>query len=533
MVRGIEAGAWSQEPEPCILPTVVARNFYDVIVIGTQLGPLLSAALLSRRGFRVLVIAHDDLPWTYTWKEHVLRQEPFLFSAADSPAVRRVLSELSLTQVFRRRTAPFDPFYQVVLPRHRIDFTHDKEGFKREIEREFPTAHRAIDTFYTIVDRCNQELDKLIGTEKLTLPPESFFEKRELSRAEVHNPFSKTRGPVPLFGDLPENHPFRVAVLGQVRWASDQDFEGVSPLHVVRLHASWAKGTLAIEGGLAGLKELVLERISTHSGEVRQDLSANSIIFKRGRVAGVRMVGHEEITGCNFVVYGADSHRLKKMIKGEELGRKLTTRLSQVRPAYARYTVNLLVDSLVMPEGMARNLLYIPDPNAPLAEDNLLRIEACGSASDDVRVICVGALLPADRIDNRNYLEGMREKVVERVRWLVPFLDKHLVAVDSPHDTLRLYDVHNHGEVPVGEKWRRSPDRMPTTCHVDPPGPLGFTGLNHRTGLKNLILACRQVVPGLGIEGEFLTALGAARIISKSDRRKRKFGREAWTKIDL
>jgi hypothetical protein len=74
---------------------------------------------------------------------------------------------------------------------------------------------------------------------------------------------------------------------------------------------------------------------------------------------------------------------------------------------------------------------------------------------------------------------------------------------------------------------------MATIVRVNPLGPLDVTGLPHRTGLKNLILACRQVVPGLGIEGEFLTALGAARIITKSDRRKRKFRREAWTKIDL
>ena len=67
----------------------------------------------------------------------------------------------------------------------------------------------------------------------------------------------------------------------------------------------------------------------------------------------------------------------------------------------------------------------------------------------------------------------------------------------------------------------------------DTEGPLGVTGLPHRTGLKNLLLACRQVTPGLGMEGEFITAWGAARIITKSDRRKRKFRRDRWTKIDL
>jgi phytoene dehydrogenase-like protein len=435
-----------------MLPAVVARNFYDVIVIGTQLGPLLTAALLARRGFRVLVIAHDDLPWVYTWEGHRLQREPFMFTAADTVAVRRVLSELSLTQMFRRRTAPNEPFYQVVLPRHRIDFTGDPEHFSRELEREFPEAHRAIDAFYTIVARCNSELDKLFGVEKLTLPPESFFEHREMKRAAVHNPFSQARGPIPPFADLPENHPFRLAVLGQVRWASDLDIPDASPLQLVRLHASWAKGSLAIDGGLEGLKELVLDRISTHSGDVRHDLRANRIMLRRGRVCGVRMEGSDEVTGCNFVVLGADAHHLSRLVDSRELGRKFTPRLAQVRPVFVRYTLNFLVDAAAVPEGMARNLIYISNLEAPLKEENLLRIEACGTSSQEVRNLCVGALLPGELVESRAYLSWMRERIFDRMCWLIPFLKQHLIAIDSPHDGAKLQDFRRGCEVALGKK---------------------------------------------------------------------------------
>lgn len=503
-----------------------------MIVIGTQLGPLLAAALLARRGFRVLVLAHDDLPWTYTWEDHRLQQEPFMLTAADSPAVRRVLSELSLTQIFRRRTTPHEPFFQIVLPEHRLDFTENREIFDREIEREFPEGHRIIDGFYSIVDRCNAELDKLFGSD-LILPPESFFERRNLSRVIVHNPFSKTRGDVPLFGELAEDHPFRLAVRGQVKWASDLDDADVSPLDLVRLHAAWSKGTMAIDGGLEGLKELVLDRISTHSGDVRHDLGADRIAVRRGRVAGVRMVGQDEVTGCNFVVMGADAHHLPRLVDTAELGRKFFERLEEVQPAFMRYTLNLVVRSEVVPEGMARNVVLISDTTRPLVEENLLRIEVCNGPNDETNVLCIGALLPAQRVLETTYIEGMRHRISERLRWLVPFLDDHLIAVDSPHDGLKLQDIRNGREFAVSSKWARNPGRMPTVCRVDPPGTLDITGLPHRTGLKNLLLACRQVVPGLGIEGEFLTAWGAADIITRSDRRKRKFRKEAWTKIDL
>lgn len=511
---------------------MVARNYYDVIVIGTQLGPLLAAALVARRGFRVLVLAHDDLPWTYTWEGHRLQQEPFMLAGTDSPAIKRVLSELSLTQIFRRRTVEHDPYFQVVLPHHRLDFTGKSELFHRELEREFPRAVRAIEAFYGITEGCNKELDKLVGS-NLILPPETFFERRDLARASVHNPFAQGRGPGHLLGDLPQDHPFRIAVRGQVRWASDLDNSESSPLQLVRLHASWAQGTMAIDGGLEGLKELILDRISTHSGDVRQDLTAERIAIRRGRVAGVRMAGQEEITGCNFVLMGADAHHLPQLVDTEELGKKFLPRLKQVSPSFMRYTLNLVVRSRVIPEGMARNVIFISDTNSPLSEENLLRIETCGTPSSDTRTICIGALLPAERVQSTVYVEEMRSRILERMRWLVPFLDQHLIAVDSPHDGGMLQDYRTGRQIAVGDKWTRKPDRMPTVCRVDPPGPLDVTGLTHRTGLKNLLLTCRQVVPGLGMEGEFLSAWGAAHIITKSDRRKRKLARDSWTKVDL
>ncbi|MCZ7678572.1 MAG: hypothetical protein M5U28_07280 [Sandaracinaceae bacterium] len=38
---------------------------YDAVFVGTQLAPLVSAALLAKRGFRVLLVAQDELPPTY------------------------------------------------------------------------------------------------------------------------------------------------------------------------------------------------------------------------------------------------------------------------------------------------------------------------------------------------------------------------------------------------------------------------------------------------------------------------------------
>jgi hypothetical protein len=45
---------------------------------------------------------------------------------------------------------------------------------------------------------------------------------------------------------------------------------------------------------------------------------------------------------------------------------------------------------------------------------------------------------------------------------------------------------------------------------------LGVTGLSQRTPVKNLILASREVLPGLGLEGEYLAGLRAARLVQEA-----------------
>jgi hypothetical protein len=49
---------------------------------------------------------------------------------------------------------------------------------------------------------------------------------------------------------------------------------------------------------------------------------------------------------------------------------------------------------------------------------------------------------------------------------------------------------------------------------------LGVTGLKQRTPAKNLLLAGREVLPGLGLEGEFLAGLRAARLVQEMLKKK-------------
>ena len=79
----------------------------------------------------------------------------------------------------------------------------------------------------------------------------------------------------------------------------------------------------------------------------------------------------------------------------------------------------------------------------------------------------------------------------------IPFFERHLVRESVP--------------VLAAPKERRGSRLLPHPLYeVDLEKTLGVTGLPCRSPYRNLVFAGREVVPGLGLEGEFHAGLQAA-----------------------
>lgn len=508
----------------------MTRRFYDVIVLGADLGPLLTAAILAKRGFRVLVLGCGTLDDAYDEDGLRLPRWPSYFAVGDTPIVRRVFSDLALWQILRRKLLPLEPSYQVVLPRARLDVSRDRDRYAEECAREFGADDaRAIKAFYGRVDALNNRLDEFLA-EDLPLPPDGFLERRRFQRASLQNPFGPYGDGDAVWGDLPEDHPFRLAVLTQVRCALHGDTTGPTPLQIVRLHASWQGHGALPEGGLAGLRAFLRERILLHAGEIELDDAAAEIVLRRGRAVAVRRERDEEPTGAQYVVAGLETERLLSLF-GNSVPRALAEAAAACRPRQRRFTCNLVVRREVVPVGMARHACFVPEPPYLPIEDNLLLLEV--SPLDDARaVICVQAFALVDRLEAEpDYLAGLTRRIVDRVAWLVPSLEQHLLAVSSPW-MLPERAGAGGARVPPAERLERSPARMPALPRIPEGSSLGLTCLSHRLAGRHLFLTGRDVIPGLGDEGVFLSAWTVARIITQKNPRRVRLRRELGSMIE-
>jgi hypothetical protein len=142
-------------------------------------------------------------------------------------------------------------------------------------------------------------------------------------------------------------------------------------------------------------------------------------------------------------------------------------------------------------------------------------------------------------------LVGMRETVLSALAAELPFLERHLCVVDSVHDGLPVW-VHDglpvwvfeHGRLKAVDRGAlsgasTSAEPMIRQLEVDPPGYLGLGGEPIRGPIERTLLVGRSVLPGLGQEGQLLAAWGAARLVTRTDRRKERMRRDMWSKVEI
>jgi phytoene dehydrogenase-like protein len=516
---------------------------YDVVVLGRSLGALVAAAVLARRDFRVLVLGQGQRPPSYRWGRHVLRRSAFTMLFASSPTWKRVLVELAQTQTFRRHAVPLDPMLQLLTRDRRVDLPPDIKLFEREIEREFPEVRRVIDELYAELARVNAIVDAAFERDAVW-PPGTFWERRETARLVAGLPHVRREPGFDLLGDLPATHPYRALTAGSVDFVSHLPITSLPVLAFARLHGSWSRGVHALSRGEDELAEFLLERIEAHGGTCRLSDRITRIHVDRRGVSGVLIDGEAAPTGAGFVVSDANGEQLAELSRGRGVLKRAERDWPSVTPARLRYVMSIVMRSEGVPQPLGREVVVVPsnDRRLPLhivRMDPSQEVDAPPEARGESLWV-VETLIPFSRATEP--LDGIaREQVLETLRGSFPYIDRHIVALDSPNDGRPLWD---YSGVKTGEPPREierihltgastAPEPMAAQWRVDPESYLALAGEPVRGPIGRTMLVGTTVLPGLGQEGELIAAWSAARLITRADGQKERIRRAMWSKVEL
>lgn len=144
-----------------------AEGHYDVIVIGSGIGGLCNAALLSKLGKKVCVLEQHYTAGGYT---HSYERNGYEWDVGvhyigevHKPwsMIRKVFDAISNKQI---EWAPMDDLYdQIIINDESYDFYAGKEPFKDEIKKHFPDESKAIDTYVELLSDVSSKVPKFFA----------------------------------------------------------------------------------------------------------------------------------------------------------------------------------------------------------------------------------------------------------------------------------------------------------------------------------------------------------------------------------
>jgi all-trans-retinol 13,14-reductase len=273
---------------------------WDYIVIGSGIGGMAAAALLSKVGKRVLVLEQHNIPGGFTqmFKRPGYRWDVGVHIVGEMSEDRYLGRLLGALTEGRLRWESVGPVYdEFNFPDgFTIQFPSTPEEFRATLVDRFPDNSQAIDDYLTLTRAAASSTAKMLRVRALprllTRPGE-----REGARAATEHIEATTAEVLASLTDDP-----RLRAVLAAQWG----YYGVPPSRSsFAMHALMVRhflgGAYYPVGGASSIAPALLKTVADAGGWTALRRSVEEIVVRRGAVAGVRLADGTEISAGRVI----------------------------------------------------------------------------------------------------------------------------------------------------------------------------------------------------------------------------------------
>ncbi len=418
---------------------MISRN-YEVLVVDPSPGALIAAALLARAGMSVLVLDDRKGP-TGAGGFRFVRHRPPITGFGGGMLLTRTLKALKFHPHELQAVRRTEPGLQIITSRHRMDVATTPEGLGAELMREFPKDARELQRIMSAALGSGQSFADALDRATEEAGQTGFLHSVGLARPGWNPPLPPDD--VPTWGeflagsDLSDDA--RTLLRALLRPFCALDVVEDLPLPVAGIHlCSVLDGVYSDPGEEHALLSLLLRRVRAMRVDVLNE-KLEALVGSRRKVDAALFEGKDEEMPLEHVITGGDPEDLLPWLPGA--GRAYERVLNRLAPSHFRYSVYLGVADEVVPPDLAEHAVIVDDGPDAVDEPGgcmLLTTSPKGSAvaPDGFRSMTLSTLVPYD--DDGTLpadLDAVASRMVDRVKWLVPWLERHLEILQVPTTT--------------------------------------------------------------------------------------------------
>ena len=334
---------------------------YDALVIGSGIGGLTTAALLSELGWRVAVLeqhytaggaTHSYDRNGYEWDVGV----HYLGDMGARTTVRRLMDFLTQGNL---DWAPMDAHYdRFFIGDNVYDAVAGRDAFRENLLGHFPREAGAIDRYLELLGEVSRGMRTF--TLDRTLPPWAAAVAGPWLRRRLPSSFSRTTWEV--LSELTSDPELIAVLTGQ--WG-DLGLPPKRSSFVIQalIAKHYLHGGFYPVGGAWRIADTIMPRIRATGGEVFTYARVEEVVVRDGRACGVRMVdGHEIESRCVISDAGA-VNTFTRLLPARSRACTATTRLlAKVKPSIGHLGVYIGLQATAAELGLPKtNLLDLPE----------------------------------------------------------------------------------------------------------------------------------------------------------------------------
>jgi len=437
-------------------------RLWDVVVIGNDLPGLVAAALLAKRGLRILHVDHGAPHDRHTSGGFRLQSLPMPSPLPRaSRSLHAVAEELGVLPMIGRSMAPFPGGLQILLPSARIALPPSADARAAELARAFgaagPGLAREVERLRALADRAAGLFE-----DAPPLPASGLLERWKASRF-----IGRATGEL---GPVAGGSPLLLAIASLHRLSSRLE-GGPSALDFSRATAPWLFEPARPPDG--GFVSMLRASIRGHRGDTLGEPDAperiEEVSIERGRFAGIRLEGQGAIHRGRIGLVACPLGAIAPLIAAPRL-RAALERFDERLPAERHVaTWNFVLSEEAIPPGLGELAAVAGDDGeVTLLEREPARDEDGRIASGLVAV--KASRIAADEVEAKRRVDAALEEAM-------PFHERHL---------------RHQARAPSRQAVHRAPDgRAPATLPI-------------RSPVSRLLVGNAAILPGFGLEGTFL-----------------------------